>query len=70
MAFKTKTKTRLLLDDRQTLDAKHNNILKGFTETKDTINSLYKELEIIKNKLNDLHIQNSKVPIFNRRSKV
>jgi hypothetical protein len=65
MAFKTKTKTRLLIDDRQTLDAKHNNILKSFTETKETITSLYKELETIKTKLNDLNIQNSKIPIFN-----
>ena len=65
MAFKTKTKTRLLIDDRQTLDAKHNNILKSFTDTKETITSLYKELETIKTKLNDLTIQNAKIPIFN-----
>ena len=65
MAFKTKAKTRLLIDDRQTLDAKHNNILKSFTDTKDTIHNLYKELENINTKLNDLQIQNTKVPIFN-----
>ena len=31
MAFKTKTKIRLLIDERQTLDAKHTNILNSFT---------------------------------------
>ena len=35
MAFKHKTKNRLLIDERQTLDAKHNNILKSFTNNKD-----------------------------------
>ena len=32
MAFKSKTKNRLLVDERQTLDAKHNNILQTFTD--------------------------------------
>jgi len=65
MAFKTKTKTRLLIDDRQTLDAKHNNILKSFTENKDKINILYKELDTINNKLNDFNIQNASLSILN-----
>jgi hypothetical protein len=65
MAFKTKTKTRLLIDDRQTLDAKHNNILKSFTDNKDTLTHLYNELNVITIKLNDLIIQNAKFPIFN-----
>ena len=65
MAFKTKTKTRLLIDDRQTLDAKHNNILKSFTDNKDTLTNLYNELNVITTKLNDLIIQNAKYPIFN-----
>jgi hypothetical protein len=65
MAFKTKTKTRLLIDDRQTLDAKHNNILKSFTDIKDTINILYSELDSINLKLNDLNSQNSYLTILN-----
>jgi uncharacterized Zn finger protein (UPF0148 family) len=65
MAFKTKTKTRLLIDDRQTLDAKHNNILKSFTENKDKINILYKELDTINNKLNDFNTQNASLSILN-----
>ena len=50
MAFKTKTKTRLLIDDRQTLDAKHNNILTSFTNNKETLASLYIELNNINTK--------------------
>ena len=44
MAFKTKTKNRQILDDRQTLDAKHNNILQSFTENKNSIVDLQNEL--------------------------
>ena len=65
MAFKTKTKTRLLIDDRQTLDAKHNNILTSFTNNKETLSSLYVELNNITNKLNELKIENNKSPMFN-----
>ena len=65
MAFKTKTKTRLLIDDRQTLDAKHNNILTSFTNNKETLSDLYAELHNINNKLNELTIENNKTPMFN-----
>ena len=65
MAFKTKTKTRLLIDDRQTLDAKHNNILTTFTNNKESLTELYKELLNINNKLIDLNIINNKSPMFN-----
>ena len=65
MAFKTKTKTRLLIDDRQTLDAKHNNILTSFTNNKETLTDLYVELHSINTKLNELKLENSKTPMFN-----
>ena len=65
MAFKTKTKTRLLIDERQTLDAKHNNILNSFTTNKETLANLYSELNNITTKLNELTIENSKSPMFN-----
>jgi hypothetical protein len=64
MAFKTKTKTRLLIDDRQTLDAKHNNILTSFTNNKETLSELYVELLNVNKKLNDLNIVNNKSPMF------
>ena len=44
MAFKSKTKNRLLVDERQTLDAKHNNILQTFTDNKISISVLHEEL--------------------------
>ena len=65
MAFKTKTKTRLLIDDRQTLDAKHNNILTSFTNNKETLASLYIELNNINTKLNEYNLENAKSPMFN-----
>ena len=65
MAFKTKTKNRHTLDDRQTLDAKHNNILQSFTDNKDNIEDLYKALDNIKLIINNLNIENKKSPILN-----
>uniref|UniRef100_A0A6C0F140 Viral late gene transcription factor 3 zinc ribbon domain-containing protein n=1 Tax=viral metagenome TaxID=1070528 RepID=A0A6C0F140_9ZZZZ len=65
MAFKTKAKNRQIIDDRQTLDAKHNNILQGFNDNKDNISELYNELEKIKDILNNLNIQNAKSHILN-----
>ena len=50
---------------RQTLDAKHNNILNSFTENKQTLNVIYKELEAITIKIKELNIQNNKYPILN-----
>jgi len=65
MDFKTKTKIRLLIDDRQTLNAKHNNILTSFTNNKETLSTLYIELNNINTKLNELNIENAKSPMFN-----
>ena len=65
MAFKTKTKNRQILDDRQTLDAKHNNILQSFTENKNSIVDLQNELNNINSIINELNIENAKSPILN-----
>ena len=65
MAFKTKTKTRQIVNDRQTLDAKHNNILQSFTENKTNISELKYELSKIVSIINELNIENSKLPILN-----
>jgi len=65
MAFKNKTKNRLLIDERQTLDAKHNNILKSFTNNKDNLNNYYKELNKINNKLIELNNKNASEVIIN-----
>ena len=65
MAFKHKTKNRLLIDERQTLDAKHNNILKSFTNNKDNLNNYYKELTKINNKLSELNNKNASEVIIN-----
>jgi hypothetical protein len=65
MAFKTKTKTRQIVNDRQTLDAKHNNILQSFTENKTNIIDLKHELSKIISIINELNIENSKLPILN-----
>ena len=43
MAFKTKIKSRHIIDERQTLDAKHNNILQSFTNNKNSINDIQYE---------------------------
>ena len=65
MAFKHKTKTRLLIDERQTLDAKHNNILKSFTHNKDNLNNYYKDLNKINTKLTELNAKNIVEVIIN-----
>ena len=65
MAFKNKTKNRLLIDERQTLDAKHNNILKSFTNNKDNLNTYYKELTKINTKLTELNTKNALEVIIN-----
>jgi uncharacterized Zn finger protein (UPF0148 family) len=50
MAFRTKTKNKFLVEERQTLDAKHNYILQTFEENKHNLPKL-------ENKLNDLNIK-------------
>ena len=47
MAFKTKIKNRLLVDERQTVDAKHNNALQSFIEQKSYLPALEEELQQI-----------------------
>ena len=65
MAFKSKTKNRLLVDERQTLDAKHNNILQSFTDNKISVSIQYEELAKLNKIFNDLQKQNSKIPFLN-----
>ena len=65
MAFKSKTKNRLLVDERQTLDAKHNNILQTFTDNKTSISVLHEELINLNKTISDLQKQNSKSPFLN-----
>ena len=65
MAFKTKTKNRQILDDRQTLDAKHNNILQSFTENKNSVVDLQNELNNINSIIVELNRENAKSPILN-----
>ena len=49
MAFKSKIKSKLKLlnDERQTVDAKHNNVLNSFNDQKTYIPALREELSII-----------------------
>lgn len=64
MAFKTKIKNRHIVDDRQTLDAKHSNILQAFAENKNSIDDLTKELNNINLMIEKLNIENAKSPIL------
>ena len=65
MAFKSKTKNRLLIDERQTLDANHNNILQTFTDNKAFISTQYEELSKLNKIIKDLQLQNAKSPVLN-----
>ena len=65
MAFKTKTKSRLLVEERQTLDAKHNNILQSFNENKNNMPLLEVQLHELKARIADLHKQNAQSMIIN-----
>ena len=64
-AFKNKTKNRTVIDDRQTLDAKHNNILNTFAESKNNIETLQSDLNDINSQLESLNEENSKSQILN-----
>ena len=58
MTFRTKTKNKLLVEERQTLDAKHNGILSLFNENKDRLPELelhLKDLEKTLTNLKDLN---------------
>ena len=59
MTFRSKTKNKLLVEERQTLDAKHNGILSSFNEDKDRLPELESELQDIDNELASLNNINS-----------
>lgn len=60
MAFRIKTKNRLLVDDRQTLDAKHNNILQSFEENKLQLPELHEQLNEIQERINKYREESEK----------
>jgi hypothetical protein len=64
MAFKTKTKNRFLVEERQTLDAKHNNILSLFTENRRCLPNLETQLEELTQQINNLRKENEKTLIL------
>jgi hypothetical protein len=65
MAFKTKLKNRLLVKERQTVDAKHNNVLQQFIENKSYLPTLKEDLEQIKTEITILNQENCKSLIIN-----
>lgn len=65
MAFKIKTKSKFLIEERQTVDAKHNNILQAFTDNKSQIPLLQQELLEITTEMNKLTEEHTKTPIIN-----
>ena len=54
MTFRTKTKNKLLVEERQTLDAKHNGILSLFNENKDRLPELESQLINLEKELKNL----------------
>ncbi len=60
MTFRTKTKNKLLVEERQTLDAKHNGILSLFNENKTKLPDLESQLKDIENELTNLYNLNAK----------
>ena len=54
MTFRSKTKNKLLVEERQTLDAKHNGILSLFNENKDRLPELESQLKELENDLINL----------------
>lgn len=64
MAFRNKTKSKLVVDERQTLDAKHNSVLQNFTDEKKNVDALYYELSNVNIIFNELNEKNKKNPIF------
>jgi hypothetical protein len=63
--FKYKSKNRTFNDDRQTLDAKHLQMINIFSDTKHDIDKLKINLDEIKEQLSLLHLQNSNCNIIN-----
>ncbi len=60
MAFKNKTKGKLLMDVRQTLDAKHNNILTMFNDNKSRLPELENKLHSLNAQIETLQKENEK----------
>lgn len=60
MTFRSKTKNRLLVEERQTLDAKHSGILTLFTENKDRIPELEFQLQELEKQLLNYQVINEK----------
>ena len=65
MAFKSKTKTKFLVEERQTVDAKHNTILQSFDEHKSSLPTLKEELTNTLAEIERLNTTNEQSPIFN-----
>ena len=65
MAFRSKTKSKLLVEERQTVDAKHNNILQSFNEQKSFLPKLKEELAETLEEIDRLNMSNVNSPIFN-----
>lgn len=63
--FKYKTKNRTFNDDRQTLDAKHLQMINIFSDTKHDLDKLKVNLDEINQKLSILHNQNSNCNVIN-----
>ena len=64
MTFRSKTKNKLLVEERQTLDAKHNGILSLFNENKDRIPELESQLkELEKDLINLKNLNANKIVI-------
>ena len=63
--FKTKLKARPVIEERQTLDAKHNNMLTSFEEVRHNITNLNDNLKSIIEQLEKLNQENTHNQIIN-----
>ena len=60
MSFKVKSRKKILSDARVTLDAKHNEKLDYFSNLKDSVPEMEKNLSILNNKLRIIQAKNKK----------
>ena len=60
MAFKAKNKSRLNINTKQTIDAKHQDIIDEFKNKSNSIPELESEIESLKTQINDLRIESNK----------
>jgi hypothetical protein len=65
MTFKLKNKQRVIPSTRQTLDAKHHEMMLNFQREKNALNNLYENLDNIQNDLNKLNEINNNNVIIN-----